>query len=67
MEPFFMKLKTKIAILNASIAFLTIPTLFWLGGFNFDTRGPDATFCFLLTYTASIAAFALTKMYPGMK
>lgn len=41
-----MRMHQKIII--SFVAFLVSPLLFWLGGYDFNTRGEPAVFCFLL-------------------
>lgn len=33
----------------AGVVASVVPTIFWLGGYNFDTRGPIAAICFYFT------------------
>jgi len=47
-------------ILAAVAAFAYTTAVWWLGGVNFDTRGPDLVFWFLVSGIVSGMAFAFT-------
>ena len=44
-------------IIVTTLAALSVPFLFWLGGFNFDQRGAGAVMCCLLTASAAALAW----------
>lgn len=43
-----------------SIPFIIIvPTVFWLGGYNFDSRGNTAVVCFILTLAHMLISYII--------
>lgn len=56
-------MKQAIRTLAALLAAVVVVGGFWFGGFNFDTRGPGAFYC----YALSLIAFVVVYFYPGWR
>jgi hypothetical protein len=59
-----MKTKDKLAIVIPLFFAVTIPYLFWVGGFNFNERGETAVACSFMTLISAIGSLIMIKTFP---